>query len=66
MSKLLKADEVAEMLEVSEDRVYQLVREGILPACYLGRQIRFSADLLNEFIAKGGKSWPGGWRKKEA
>ena len=66
MSKLLKVEEVAEMLEVSEDRVYQLAREGILPACRLGRQLRFSAEMLNDFIASGGKTWPGGWRKKEA
>ena len=64
MSKLLKADEVAEMLEVSEDRVYQLVRENILPHVRLGRQVRFSAELLNNFIANGGKTWPGGWRKE--
>ncbi len=64
MSKLLKADEVAEMLEVSEDRVYQLVRENILPHVRLGRQVRFSTDALTNFIASGGKTWPGGWRKE--
>ncbi len=64
--KLLKVEEVAEMLDCSEYRVYTLAREGIIPSVRLGRQLRFSADALNEFIATGGKGFdgPGGWRKE--
>lgn len=64
MSKLLKVEEVAEMLDCSEYRVYTLAREQIIPSVRLGRQLRFSADALNEFITNGGKSFPGGWRKE--
>jgi excisionase family DNA binding protein len=62
--RLLKAERVAEMLDTSAERVYALVREGILPAVHLGRNVRVSEDALHEFIASGGKSLPGGWRRE--
>jgi len=60
--KCLKASEVAEILQISRARVYELAREGILPHTKLGRQIRFSKDQLEEFIKNGGKALPGGWK----
>ncbi len=52
------------MLDVRDDRVYALVREGLLPHVRLGRQIRFDADQLDEWKRNGGQSLPGGWRKE--
>ncbi|MEH6993235.1 helix-turn-helix domain-containing protein [Neobacillus drentensis] len=48
-------NQVAEILDVSLDRAYALVRKGILPAVYLGRQIRVEPDQLANWISKGGK-----------
>ncbi len=62
--KLLRSDEVAELLDVSVDRVFSLAREGIIPSCRLGRQIRFCPEKLQQFIGNGGKALPGGWRKE--
>ena len=40
--KLLTADEVAELLAIGRQRVYQFVREGGMPVIRLGeRQFRF-------------------------
>ena len=64
MTKLLTVSEVAELLNTKEQRVYSLSREKIIPCVKLGRQIRWSEDALNEFIAGGGKSYDGGWRKE--
>ena len=50
--RLVKATDVAKLLGVSEARVYELVREGLLPAVHLGRQIRFSEAALERFIAE--------------
>ncbi len=61
---LLKINSVAKILDVSEDRVYTLAREGILPHVRLGRQIRIDSQVLEEFIRGGGKALPGGWRRE--
>ncbi len=60
---LLTAQQVAAVLQVPKARVYQLAREGLLPAVRLGRrQIRVSASALNDWIADGGRALPDGWR----
>lgn len=55
---LTNADDVAEQLQVSRQRVYELVRLGLIPlgvAVWTGpRQLRFDQDALREWIAKGG------------
>ena len=64
MDRLSSAAEVARRLGISAGRVYELVREELLPgAARLGRQLRISEHAVAEFIAGGGKAWPGGWRK---
>lgn len=63
--QFLRVTEVADMLQVSTTRVYQLVREGILPAVHLGRQVRIPADKLREFAESGGKRLDGGWRRAQ-
>ena len=60
--KLLKAETVAEILNISPARVYELIRLDILPAVKLGRQVRVEESLLEAWIAEGGQELPGGWR----
>ncbi len=62
--KLLNVSQVAHWLMCSEQRVYELARQGIVPHIRLGRQIRFSRAQVSEFIDNGGKSYPGGWKKE--
>lgn len=62
-AKLLTATETAQILNVKEERVYQMVRSGIIPVVRLGRQIRFDKEQLERWIAAGGQAFPGGWRK---
>lgn len=62
--KLLRVDEVAEMLVLSQGRVYSLTREGILPSVRLGRQLRWDLRALERFIASGGKGFEGGWKRE--
>lgn len=53
--RLLTAPETAERLNVRLHRVYELVREGVLPGVVrLGRQIRVDPAALDEFIQSGG------------
>ena len=64
-SNLMTVSEVATFLNMKQDKVYSLAREGILPTVRLARQIRFSRDALEKFINEGGKPLSGGWRKEE-
>ena len=58
-TQLLKVSDVAKILNLSEDRVYTLSRERILPSVRLGRTLRFSVTAIDEFISTGGKSLTG-------
>ena len=52
---LLKVDEVATLLQVDRQRVYELVRTGMIPVIKLGeRQYRFSKSAIDEWLDHGG------------
>jgi len=50
MSRLLKADEVAERLNISRRFAYSLMKTGQLPTVRIGRSVRVHPRDLNEFI----------------
>jgi excisionase family DNA binding protein len=53
--RLLKADKVAEILDVSVQRVYELTRERRIPFVQLGeRQYRYSEAALSTWLEDGG------------
>ncbi|HPU75065.1 MAG TPA: helix-turn-helix domain-containing protein [Bacillota bacterium] len=64
MTRLLKADEVARILDVPRDRIYEMAYDELLPVVRMGRQIRVDEAKLKEWIDKGGKALPGGWRAR--
>ncbi|MCA1624993.1 MAG: helix-turn-helix domain-containing protein [Acidobacteria bacterium] len=52
---ILLADEVAEMLRVDRQRVYELVRRKAIPVIRLGeRQYRFDAEAIRQWMTRGG------------
>lgn len=54
-SELLIADEVAEILRVDRQRVYDLVRSNSIPVIKLGkRQYRFSRTAIERWVENGG------------
>ena len=48
--EIMTADQVAELLQVTRDLVYQLATRGELPGRKLGRIWRFSREAINEFM----------------
>jgi excisionase family DNA binding protein len=52
--KLLLVDDVAKLLRVSRRRVYELARDGSLPAVHLGTRVRFPEDKILRWIDGGG------------
>lgn len=63
-NKLLKIGVVAEWLDVSEQRLYEMVRQDLIPHTKMGRNIRFDRAAIAEWIKGGGTPLPGGWRKE--
>lgn len=54
--QILLADEVAKILRVDRQRVYELARRNAIPVIRLGeRQYRFDADAIRQWIERGGK-----------
>jgi excisionase family DNA binding protein len=64
--EIYTAEELAKLLKVKPYRVQELARINILPHFRLGRQLRFPATAIKAFIESGGKTLPGGWRRKQA
>ncbi len=53
--RILVANEVAEILRVDRQRIYELVRTNQIPVIRLGeRQYRFSAQEIEQFLHDGG------------
>lgn len=62
--KLMSVREVSDLLKVKPHRIYEMVREGLLPGVRLGRQVRISEDALRRWIQNGGQALPGGWKRE--
>lgn len=48
---LLRPDQAAELLAVKRSWVYEAVRTGKLPCLRIGRHIRFTRAMLEEWLA---------------
>ena len=54
MTQLLKVPEVAQRLQVSRWRCYEILRAGLIPTVRLGRSIRVNPVDLEMFVRSGG------------
>lgn len=52
--KLLKAKEVADVLQVSRSLAYQMMRRGEIPTVRVGSAVRVRRSDLEEFIKRSG------------
>jgi excisionase family DNA binding protein len=59
---LLTIDELAAVLHVRRQRAYDLVRQGLVPAVRVGRQLRVDRLALRAWVHAGGRALAGGWR----
>ncbi len=60
---LIDVNEASQVLGFTKQRTYALVRNGLIPAVHVGRQVRFDPDAIQKWISGGGKALPGGWRQ---
>jgi excisionase family DNA binding protein len=56
--RLLTAKQVADVLQVTLARVYEMSRENLLPTVRLGRQVRYEEEALRNWIRAGGCARP--------
>jgi putative molybdopterin biosynthesis protein len=57
--RLLKSDEVAEILHISRSMAYLLMKRGDLPAVRIGSSVRVRPGDLEEYIKKNVSKNPG-------
>lgn len=50
--KFLSVEEVAQLLGVTYQLIYRLVREGTIPASQIGKVYRINRDDLDEYLAR--------------
>jgi excisionase family DNA binding protein len=54
--------EIADLLQMKRERVYEAVRLGLVPAVHIGRQIRIEQKAFVEWVRDGGQTCAAGWR----
>lgn len=52
----MKVRDLAEILDLSERRIYQLIRKGDIPSVRLGRTIRIPKAVWDAFIESKGEA----------
>ena len=57
-NKLLKANEVAEILDVSRSLAYQMLKQGVIPSVRFGRTVRVRPQDLDAFIVNNVSELP--------
>ena len=50
--EIMTAVQVADYLQISKKSVYSLVKEGKLPASKMLNKLRFSKEVVDQFLAK--------------
>lgn len=54
--------EIAELLQMKRERVYEAVRLGLVPSVHIGRQIRIEEKAFVAWVRDGGQTYAAGWR----
>jgi len=59
IDRLLKAEEVADVLSISRSKAYMMMRRKEIPTITIGKNVRVSKEDLEYFISKN-RSYNGG------
>lgn len=63
-SPFLLPQEVAALLRLPKNTVYEHARTGLLPCVRIGRAMRFRRSDIEAWLESGGATFEGGWRKE--
>ena len=64
LKRLLTKYEVEEIYGIRANQLASLVRDGVLRCVRVGRLVFYDREMLEAFIADGGKGLPSGWRRE--
>lgn len=62
--RLLSKYDVERVYGIRANQLPSLVKDGVLTCVRVGRRVMYNREVLEEFVRGGGKSLPGGWRRK--
>ena len=62
--RLYSKHEVELVYGIRANQLASLVKYGVLRCVRVGRRVMYDREVLEDFIAQGGKGLPGGWRRK--
>lgn len=54
--EVMTISDVAQYLRISEAKVYELARNGAIPALRIGKSWRFQKDLLKQWVRKSAEA----------
>ena len=54
--EVMTISDVAQYLRISEAKVYELARNGTIPALRIGKSWRFQKDLLKQWVRKSAEA----------
>ncbi|GMU52604.1 MAG: hypothetical protein AMXMBFR33_17500 [Candidatus Xenobia bacterium] len=60
--RFFTVDQVADMVQLTRARVYDAIRQKLLPAVHIGRQVRIEEQGFREWVRQGGSALDAGWR----
>lgn len=60
--RFFTVQEIADLLQMKRERVYEAVRLGLVPAVHIGRQVRIEQKAFVEWVRDGGQTFAAGWR----
>lgn len=58
MAKWMAVKQVAEYLQMSDDKIYDMAKKGELPVVKIRQQWRFDAEELDEWLKSGRLALP--------
>ena len=64
LKRLLTKYEVEETYGIRANQLASLVKDGVLTCVRVGRRVFYNREVIEKFIAEGGKGLPGGWRRE--
>lgn len=56
--------EVAEILRLRQNRVYEAIRQELLPCVHIGRQVRIEKQAFQDWVARGGQTHHDHWKSQ--
>lgn len=62
LPRFYTVSEIAQVIRLSQPRVYEAVRTGLLPAVRIGRQVRIEERAFLDWVEAGGATLDGGWK----